>query len=91
MANHLDADQAVYALQGDYRRSVQDSEYTPEEIESWAADYLKVLRQFQPEGPYMLGGMCTGALIAFDMAIQLEAEGQQVALLASLIPGIFSR
>ena len=30
----------------------------------------------------MLGGMCTGALIAFDLAVQLEAEGQQVALLA---------
>jgi aspartate racemase len=59
-----------------------EGEYTPEETEAWAADYLKVVRQIQPEGPYMLGGMCTGALIAFDMAIQLEAQGQQVALLA---------
>ena len=29
----------------------------------------------------MFGGMCTGALIAFDMAAQLEAEGQETGLL----------
>ncbi|HEX6719581.1 MAG TPA: amino acid adenylation domain-containing protein [Pyrinomonadaceae bacterium] len=81
LANHLGQDQPVYALQGEFRREIE-GEYTPEEIEAWAADYLKAVRQLQPEGPYMLGGMCTGALIAFDMAAQLEAEGQEIALLA---------
>jgi aspartate racemase len=36
----------------------------------------------QPEGPYFLGGHCLGGLIAFEMAQQLHAEGQKVALLA---------
>jgi aspartate racemase len=82
LANQLGEDQPVYAVQGENRRTMLEGEYTPEETEAWAADYVKAVRQFQPEGPYMLGGMCTGALIAFDMAVQLEAQGQQVALLA---------
>ena len=80
LAHHLGDDQPVYSLQGEFRRELE-GEYTPEEIESWAADYLKAVRELQPEGPYMFGGMCTGALIAFDMAAQLEAEGQETGLL----------
>ena len=80
LAQHLGEEQPVYSLQGEFRREIE-GEYTPEEIESWAADYLKAVRELQPEGPYMFGGMCTGALIAFDMAAQLEAEGQETGLL----------
>jgi len=80
LAHHLGEEQPVYSLQGEFRRELE-GEYTPEEIESWAADYLKAVRELQPEGPYMFGGMCTGALIAFDMAAQLEAEGQETGLL----------
>lgn len=81
LAQHLGEDQPVYSVQGQYSREIE-GEYTPEEIESLAAEYLKAVRQLQPNGPYMFGGMCTGALIAFDMARQLETEGQQTALLA---------
>ena len=80
LAHHLGPEQPVYSLQGEFRRELE-GEYTPQEIESWAADYLKAVRELQPEGPYMFGGMCTGALIAFDMAAQLEAEGQETGLL----------
>ena len=80
LAHRLGEEQPVYSLQGEFRREIE-GEYTPEEIESWAADYLKAVRELQPEGPYMFGGMCTGALIAFDMAAQLEAEGQETGLL----------
>ncbi len=80
LAHHLGEQQPVYSLQGEFRRDIE-GEYTPEEIESWARDYVKAVRELQPEGPYMFGGMCTGALIAFDMAAQLEAEGQETGLL----------
>jgi aspartate racemase len=83
LAHYLGQEQPVYSLQGEFRRELE-GEYTPEEIESWAADYLKAARELQPEGPYMFGGMCTGALIAFDMAAQLEAEGQETGLLVIL-------
>jgi aspartate racemase len=80
LAHHLGEEQPVYSLQGEFRREIE-GEYTPEEVELWARDYLKAVRELQPEGPYMFGGMCTGALIAFDMAAQLEAEGQETGLL----------
>jgi len=49
-----------------------------------AAHYVKELREFQPEGPYYLGGRSLGGTIAFEMARQLNAQGQEVALLALL-------
>jgi amino acid adenylation domain-containing protein len=51
-------------------------------VEDMAADYLKEVRELQAEGPYFLLGFCAGAYIAFEMARQLEACGQLVALLA---------
>jgi aspartate racemase len=49
-----------------------------------AANYLKEMREVQPEGPYLLGGRSSGGTIAFEMACMLAAEGQQVDLLALL-------
>jgi thioesterase domain-containing protein len=43
---------------------------------------LKEIRQFQPEGPYYLGGFCLGGQVAYEMAQRLRQEGQKVALLA---------
>ncbi len=53
-------------------------------LEEMAAAYLEEVREVQPEGPYLLGGWSLGALIAFEMARQLEAAGEDVALLAVL-------
>jgi thioesterase domain-containing protein len=36
----------------------------------------------QPQGPYYLAGWCFGGSVAHQMATQLQAAGQQVALLA---------
>jgi oxalate---CoA ligase len=47
-----------------------------------AADYLEAIRALQPQGPYFLGGLSFGGLIAFEMAQQLYAQRQQIALLA---------
>ena len=47
-----------------------------------ATSYLKALRMFQPEGPYFLGGWSMGGDVAFEMAQQLQRQGQEVALLA---------
>ena len=51
-------------------------------IEAMAAHYVKELQTLQPEGPYFLGGYCYGGTVAFEMARQLQAQGQKVALLA---------
>jgi non-ribosomal peptide synthase protein (TIGR01720 family) len=51
-------------------------------IEEMAARYLEALRGVQPAGPYHLGGWSMGGVIAFEMARQLWATGETVALLA---------
>jgi aspartate racemase len=47
-----------------------------------AAHYIKEICALQPEGPYFLGGGSSGGVVAFEMAQQLHAQGQKVALLA---------
>ena len=47
-----------------------------------AAHYLAALRRVQPRGPYYLGGYCFGAAVAYELARQLRAGGDEVALVA---------
>jgi thioesterase domain-containing protein len=49
-----------------------------------AEDYIADIRSIQPEGPYHIGGFSAGGVVAYEMARQLRAEGQQVAVLALL-------
>jgi thioesterase domain-containing protein len=49
-----------------------------------AACYLEAVRAAAPEGPYLLGGYSSGAVIALEMAQQLRAQGEDVALLAMI-------
>src|SRR5207249_8541529 len=53
----------------------------PPAFEEIAADHVKSVRIVQPEGPYLLGGWCNGALMAYEIARQLHAQGQRVDLL----------
>ena len=78
LARHLGSDQPFYALQP---HGLND-EAVPPTIEEMAEHHIKTLHAFQPEGPYLLGGHCNGGLIAFEMAQQLAARGEQVDLLA---------
>lgn len=50
----------------------------PWSIEAMAADRLAAIRAVQPAGPYRLGGFCNGGVIAFEMARQLERQGESV-------------
>jgi len=47
-----------------------------------AAYYIREIREFQPSGPYYLGGSSFGGLVAYEMARQLQAESQEVAIVA---------
>jgi len=50
-------------------------------LEQMAAHYLNEIRSVQPQGPYFLGGFSFGGLVAYEMARQLLAQGEQAALL----------
>lgn len=51
-------------------------------VEDLASHYLKFVRQTQAHGPYYLGGVSFGGLVAFEMAQQLHVMGEKVALIA---------
>jgi amino acid adenylation domain-containing protein len=51
-----------------------------------ATAHLQVLRSVQPQGPYRLGGFCNGGLLAYEMARQLERQGEQVEFLGLVNP-----
>jgi amino acid adenylation domain-containing protein len=48
-------------------------------VEELAARYISEIRAVQPKGPYTLGGACFGGVIAFEMARQLRAHGEEIA------------
>jgi thioesterase domain-containing protein len=50
-------------------------------IDAVARHHIKVLIDFQPDGPLVLGGWSSGAIIALEMAQQLRAIGRDVPLL----------
>jgi amino acid adenylation domain-containing protein len=78
LARELGTEQPFYAFQ----LPVLDGESQPRTIEAMAQHYLQHLRGVQPDGPYRLGGWSMGGVIAFEMARQLEMEGERVQLLA---------
>jgi non-ribosomal peptide synthetase component F/acyl carrier protein len=53
-------------------------------IEEMAARYRAAIQQAQPHGPYLLAGWSFGGLAAFEVARQLAAAGEEIALLAIL-------
>ena len=53
-------------------------------VAEMAAYYLEQIRLKQPSGPYYLGGYSGGGTIAFEMAKQLVAAGEQVGALVFL-------
>lgn len=77
LARHLGNEQPFYAIEPHGLENQQ----IPATIEEMAEDHVKTLRAFQPRGPYQLGGHCNGGLLAFEMARQLEAQGERVNLL----------
>ena len=79
LARTLGEDQPVYGLQ-----AVGLDGRTPphETVEQMAAHFEGIIRAQQPNGPYFLGGYCFGGEVAFEVARQLQANGQPVALVA---------
>jgi thioesterase domain-containing protein/acyl-CoA synthetase (AMP-forming)/AMP-acid ligase II/acyl carrier protein len=80
LASLLGSDQPVYGLQQQGLETKQTPLYSC--IEELADHYIKEILTIQPNGPYLLAGLCFGGTVAFEMAHQLRAKGHKVALLA---------
>ncbi|MGO8754247.1 MAG: AMP-binding protein [Gallionellaceae bacterium] len=51
-------------------------------IEEMAAYYVPEIQRIQPHGPYQLLGTSFGGVMVFEIALQLQRLGEEVALLA---------
>ena len=79
LARCLGSDQPVHVLQP---VGLEGQGKPLERIEAIAEYFLGEIRKVQPRGPYRLAGFCIGGLVAYEMAQQLIASGEEAPLLA---------
>ncbi|BAY73763.1 amino acid adenylation domain-containing protein [Nostoc linckia NIES-25] len=77
LSRRLGEDYPFYALE--HNPDTEEPEIIS--VEETATYYLQEIRKIQPNGPYLLGGHCYGGVLAFEMAQQLQRQGERVDLL----------
>jgi acyl transferase domain-containing protein/thioesterase domain-containing protein/acyl carrier protein len=81
LAQLLGADRPFYGLQA---KGLYGDETPHLSIKDAALDYIAEMKQVQPEGPYYVGGFSGGGITAYEIAQQLQAMGDEVALIVLL-------
>ncbi|MCC5666134.1 amino acid adenylation domain-containing protein [Nostoc sp. CHAB 5784] len=77
LSKRLGEDYPLYALED----TLEQDKPEVISVEETATRYLQEIRKVQPNGPYLLGGHCYGGVLAFEIAQQLQKQGQTVGLL----------
>ncbi|HEC84378.1 MAG TPA: amino acid adenylation domain-containing protein [Thioploca sp.] len=83
VSKHLGNDQPFFVIQAPY----QDKKAPRPDVKELASRYLQEIRAIQNNGPYRLAGYCAGGTVAFEIAQQLQAQGQSIELLILLDTG----
>ncbi|NJL51094.1 MAG: amino acid adenylation domain-containing protein [Hydrococcus sp. SU_1_0] len=78
LANQLDSERPVYGIRP---ASQEDCPIIHTRITDMVQHYISEIRKVQPQGPYLVGGLCCGGVLAFEIACQLQAQGEQVPFL----------
>ena len=81
LAMRMGKDQPVYGIQSQALLSNQPALLR---LPDMAAHYLADIRKVQPHGPYHLLGYSFGGTVVLEMAHQLRAAGEEVALLGMI-------
>jgi amino acid adenylation domain-containing protein len=81
LVRYIGDDQPFYGVQA---REPEAGLVASTDIEAMASDYVAAVRDHQPTGPYLLCGWSMGGVIAFEMARQLRAQGEEIAMLVLL-------
>jgi amino acid adenylation domain-containing protein len=88
LAINLGTQRPIYALETPGR---DGSSPLPNSVATHASQLINLLRQQQPKSPYILVGYSSGCAVAFEMASQLEQQGETVSLLVILDAGLVSQ
>jgi amino acid adenylation domain-containing protein len=83
LALRLGEDQPFYGIQSE---GLDGGPIRNRSMATIAHRYIDEIRRVQPHGSYYIGGYCIGGLVAFEMAQQLRAAGEEVACLALIDP-----
>ncbi len=78
LARYVPDDMRLYGLQA---RGLDGTSQFPESVSDMAADYIRQIRTVQEAGPYYLLGWSFGGIPAHEIAVQLQAQGEEVAAL----------
>jgi len=81
LAQHLGPEQPFYGLQP---QGLDGKNPFHTRVEDMATHYIQEIQTLQPNGPYYLGGYSFGGVVAFEMARQLQEQGEQVGILVML-------
>jgi thioesterase domain-containing protein/aryl carrier-like protein len=81
LARSVSEDFPIYGLQA---RGLDGTGEPPLSVREMAADYIGLIRSIQPTGPYYLLGWSFGGVPAHEIAVQLQAAGEEVAALILL-------
>ncbi len=79
----LGDDQPLYGFQA---RGLDGKDRPNVRIPVIAADYVSAMRKVQPKGPYHLGAICSGSIVAHEMACQLREAGETLFPLLLIDP-----
>jgi thioesterase domain-containing protein len=83
LSKHLGGDQPFYALQP----SGFDGQSEPmDRVEDIAEYFARQIVEYQPTGPYIIAGYCSGAPTAFELAKILGQRGAEVTCIALFGP-----
>lgn len=83
LSKHLGDDQPFYALQP----SGFDGQTEPmDRVEDIAEYFARQIIEYQPTGPYVIAGYCSGAATAFELAKILVEYGAELPLTALFAP-----
>ncbi|PSF38570.1 non-ribosomal peptide synthetase, partial [Aphanothece hegewaldii CCALA 016] len=74
LAQQLGTEQPFYGLQAGNLDKMNS-------VEEMAQYYLEAIQTVQPQSPYLIGGWSFGGLVAYEIAQQLQKQGETVSFL----------
>ncbi|MEU9413624.1 amino acid adenylation domain-containing protein [Streptomyces sp. NPDC048281] len=77
LVRHVPREMRLYGLQA---RGFDGSSAFAASVTEMAADYIRQIRSVQEAGPYHVLGFSAGGIPAHEIAVQLEAAGEEVVL-----------
>lgn len=78
---YLDKEQPVYFVQS---RGLAGNVGPSDDIVAIATEFLHEIKKYQPAGPYQFCGDSFGGIVAYEIACQLEQQGEKIGVMAML-------